>query len=72
MPQLIDDLSSQRHFIDDFVQRYGLQQQLDQSIENAKRQASSVANDMSKLLVNGATTVLNGALNVVVILVWHF
>ena len=72
VPQLIDDLSSQRHFIDDFVQRYGLQQQLDQSIENAKQQASSVANDIGKLLVNGATTVLNGALNVVVILVLAF
>lgn len=72
VPQLIDDVSNQRHLIDDFVQRYNLQEQLDQSIENAKSQASAVANDIGKLLVNGATSVLNGALTVVIILVLSF
>lgn len=72
VPQIIDDLGQQRHFIDDFVQRYNLQEQLDKSIENAKQQASAVASDIGKVIVNGATSLLNGAVTLIIILVLAF
>lgn len=72
VPQLIDDISGQRHIIDDFVQRYGLEQQLNDSIESAKQQAAAVANDIGKLLVDGVTTLLNGTLTLVIVLVLAF
>lgn len=72
VPTIIDEISSQRHFIDDFVQSYGLEEQLTNSIENAKNQASAVANDLGKLMVNGATGFFNGALTMIFILVLTF
>ncbi len=72
VPTIIDQVSSQRHFIDDFVQRYGLEEQLNNSIENAKQQASAVANDIGKLMVNGAASFFNGALTMIFILVLTF
>lgn len=72
VPQLIDQVSAQRHIIDDFVQRYGLEDQLNNSIEQAKQQASAVANDIGRLLVDGATGLINGALTLVIVLVLTF
>lgn len=72
VPQLIDNISGQRHVIDDFVQRYGMEQQLNDSIDNAKQQAAAVASDLGKLLVDGATALLNGALTLVIVLVLTF
>lgn len=72
VPQLIDQASSQRHIVDDFVNRYGLEEQLNASIEQAKQQASAVANDIGKLIVDGATTLFNGALTLVIVLVLTF
>lgn len=72
VPGIIDTVSSQRHFIDDFVQRYGLEDQLNASIENAKQQASDFASNIGKLLVDGATSLFNGALSMFLILVLTF
>lgn len=72
VPHLIDDVGSQRHLIDDFVQRYGLEEQFNSSLENAKIQASAVADDLGKLLVNSVTTLFNGALTLVILLVLTF
>lgn len=72
VPQIIDTVSSQRPFVDNFVSRYGLEDQLNASIENAKEQASDAADDIGRLLVDGATAVFNGALNLIIILVLTF
>ena len=72
VPQLIDDLTMQRHLVDDFVQRYGLEEQLNASIEQAKEQASAVANGIGTVLVDGATSLLNGAVTLIIILVLTF
>ena len=72
VPHIIDQVSSQRHLIDDFVERYGLEEQLNASIEDAKSQASAVAHDIGGVLVNGATGLFNGALTMVFILVLTF
>lgn len=72
VPTLIDDVTNQRHFIDDFVKQYGLEEQLNNSIEQAKQQASGVANDIGKVMVNGVTSLLNGAVTLIIILVLAF
>jgi len=72
VPQIIDNVSQQRSFLDDFVGKYGLEDQLDNSIESAKTQATAVADDIGKILVNGVTAVFNGALNLFLMLVLTF
>lgn len=72
LPQIIDTTSNQRHVIDDFTRRYGLEEQLNSSIESAKQQATSVADDIGGLLVAGATAVFNGALTMFLVLVLTF
>lgn len=72
IPQIIDTTSNQRHVIDDFTRRYGLEEQLNSSIESAKQQATSVADDIGGLLVAGATAVFNGALTMFLVLVLTF
>ena len=72
VPGLIDQVSDQRHFVDEFVEEYGLQEQLDQAIQNAKNQASSVAANMGNLLVGLAGTIFSGAANIVIIIVLTF
>jgi predicted PurR-regulated permease PerM len=72
IPQIIDSTSDQRHIVNDFTKRYGLEEQLNSSIESVKQQASSVADDIGKLLVEGATAVFNGALTLFLVLVLTF
>lgn len=72
LPQIIDTTSNQRHVIDDFTKRYGLEDQLNTSIESAKQQATSIADDIGGLLVAGATAVFNGALTLFLVLVLTF
>ncbi len=72
VPQIIDQVSSQRHMVNDFVKRYGLEEQLNSSIESAKNQASSVANGIGTTLVNGVASVFNGALTTIFVLVLTF
>lgn len=72
VPQLIDQVTNQRPVIDDFVNRYGLDEQVDQAIENAKSQASSVAANIGNSLVSGASAFFNGAATLLFIIVLTF
>lgn len=72
VPQIIDGVSQQKGFLDDFVSKYGLESQLDTSIESAKAQAATVADDIGKILVNGVTAIFNGALTLFLVLVLTF
>jgi predicted PurR-regulated permease PerM len=72
VPQIIDNIGQQRGFLDDFVSKYGLEEQLNSSIETAKSQAAAFANDISKVLVNGMTSFFNGALSLIIIFVLTF
>ena len=72
VPQIIDNVTTQKGFVDDFVGKYGLEDQLNSSIESAKAQATSVADDIGKILVNGVTAVFNGALNLLLVVVLTF
>jgi predicted PurR-regulated permease PerM len=72
VPGLIDQAGNQRQVFDDFIDRYGLQPQVDAAIENAKNQASSAAANIGNLLVSGASATFSGAATLVFVLVLTF
>lgn len=72
VPNLIDQVTSQRYLVDDFVSRYGLEEQLNQTIDDAKNKASEVATGIGGLLVGGATQFLSGTVTMLFILVLTF
>lgn len=72
VPSLIDQVASQRAVIDDFIEQYNLQDQVDQAIKNAKAQASSFAADVGGILVNGVGATFSGIINLLFVLVLTF
>lgn len=72
VPQLIDQASKQQPVFDDFINRYGLDEQVNTAIDNAKNQATSVAADIGSSLVSGVGALLNGAVTLLFILVLAF
>lgn len=72
VPGLIDQAANQRDVFTDFIHRYGLEDQVDSAVENAKQQASAVAANIGNLLVSGAGAVFNGAATLIFVLVLSF
>lgn len=72
VPSLIDDVAENRTVFDDFIQRYGLESTVDDSIEGAKSQAASVAANLGNTLVGGVGSLLGGIANLIFILVLAF
>lgn len=72
VPELIDDVSAQRYIFDDFIQRYGLEQTVDDAVESAKDQAASVAANLGNTLVGGVGSLLGGIANLLFVLVLAF
>lgn len=72
VPGLIDDAYSNRYIFDDFIQRYDLEETVDNAVESAKAQAASVAANLGNTLVSGFGTLLGGVANLLFILVLTF
>ena len=72
VPGLIDKVSEQRVVFDDFVHRYGLEDEIDGAINNVKSQAASAASNLGNLLVGGVGALFNGAATVLFVLVLTF
>lgn len=72
VPDLIDDVNAQRYIFDDFIQRYGLEQTVDDAVAGAKDQAASVAANLGNTLVGGVGTLLGGLANLLFVLVLAF
>lgn len=72
VPALIDQATEQQPVVDDFINRYGLGEQVDQSIENLKAQASSVASNIGNSLVGAVGAVFSGAATLLFIIVLTF
>lgn len=72
VPQLIDDASDQRRYIDNFIDRYNLNDELDRAVQNAKDQAASVAQNLGNILVTSVSVILNGTATLFIILVLAF
>ena len=72
VPSLIDQVTEQRVVFDTFVHRYGLEDEVNNAINNAKDQASSVASNLGNLLVGGVGALFSGAATVLIVLVLTF
>jgi predicted PurR-regulated permease PerM len=72
VPDLIDDANANRYVFDDFIERYGLEDTVDQAVASAKAQASSVAANLGNILVGGVGSLLNGVTNLLFVLVLTF
>lgn len=72
VPDLIDQISQQRHFVDDFVSQYNLKDQVDQATANAKNQAAAVASNLGNSLVGMVGAVFSGAATILIIIVLTF
>lgn len=72
VPGLIDQAANQRDVFTDFIHRYGLEDQVDSAVENAKQQAASVAANLGNLLVSGAGALFSGAATLLFVLVLAF
>jgi predicted PurR-regulated permease PerM len=72
VPELIDEASENRYVFDDFIQRYGLEETVDDAIAGAKGQATSVAANLGNILVGGVGSLLSGITNLVFVLVLTF
>ena len=58
VPDLIDEAYSNRYVFNDFIDRYGLEDTVDNAVEGAKSQAASVATNLGNILVSGFGTLL--------------
>lgn len=72
VPDLIDDAYSNRYIFNDFIERYGLEETVDNAVEGAKNQATSVAANLGNTLVGGVGTLLGGIANLLFVLVLTF
>ena len=72
VPSLIDDVASNQILIQDFIDRYSLNDAYDTAVENAKNQASAVAADIGSIIVNSAGSVLSGIVTLFIIVVLAF
>lgn len=72
VPGLIDEAYSNRAIFNDFIQRYDLEETVDNAVEGAKNQAASVATNLGNTLVSGFSTLLGGIANLLFVLVLTF
>lgn len=72
VPEIIDQVADQRHVAEDFINRYGLGDQVDKAINDAKEQAASTAANLGGILVNGAGAFFGGVATLLFVLVLTF
>lgn len=72
LPSLIDTITDQRSYVDDFMRNYGIEIQFEKGIEDFKSQAASIASDLGGMFVAGVTQVFNGILTLLLVLVFTF
>lgn len=72
LPNYIQDLSSQRGVLADFINRNNLQEQLNALVAGAQQQASGVAQGLGSSVVNGVSSVLTGVISLITVLVLTF
>ena len=72
VPGLIDQLSSQRGVVEHYIDQYGLNEQVDDAIDNAKSQASSIAANIGGVVVSSVGATLSGLINLLFVLVLTF
>jgi len=72
LPGYIQDVSSQRGVVADFVNRYNLQSQLNQLVNGIQQQTSGVAQGLGSSVISGVSSVLTGVISLITTLVLTF
>jgi predicted PurR-regulated permease PerM len=72
LPQYVEDLRRQGGPVADFINHYGLQQQVDQLVVGVQQQAGNIAQGVGSSVVNGIASFFNGFVTILTILVLTF
>lgn len=72
IPQYIDVLQDQRGPLNNFLQEYGLEDQLQNAVDNAKARATDMAQSVGSAFVSSVSNIFNGIIILLTILVLTF
>lgn len=72
LPEYVQGLSQRGGPVADFINHYGLQQQVDQLVRGVQEQAGNIAQGVGTSVVNGIASFFNGFVTVITILVLTF
>jgi len=72
LPQYVEEIRSRGGPVADFINHYGLQEQVDQLVAGAQQQAGNIAQGVGSSVVNGIASFFNGFVTIITILVLTF
>ena len=72
VPSIVDNVTEQSVWINDAVDRYGLQKQYDQTIESIQRQTTQAASDLGVSFFNSVGSILTVFATTLLVLVFAF
>src|SRR5688572_17255243 len=72
LPSYVENISQQRGVLADMVNRYGLQEQLNQLVDGIQSQLGSLAQGFGNSLVTGVSSILTGVVTLITVLVLTF
>lgn len=72
LPALIESLSRQAHWVDDFVSRYGLEQQYSDTLNNIQHQASVTASSLGGSFISSISSIIQAFISTLLVLVMTF
>jgi predicted PurR-regulated permease PerM len=72
LPSYIEQVSGQKGVVSDIINRYNLQDEVNQFVDGARRQAGDIVSGVGGSVINGVTTVLSGFVTLLTVLVLTF
>lgn len=72
LPVYVQELSEKRGLVSDFINHYGLQDQLNQFVVGAQQQVGNIVQGIGSSVVNGVASVLTGLITLITIIVLTF
>lgn len=72
LPVYVQELSEKRGLVADFINHYGLQDQLNQFVIGAQQQVGNIVQGIGSSVVNGVASVLTGLITLITIIVLTF
>ena len=72
LPSYIEQVSTQKGVVSDFINKYNLQDDVNQLVDGARKQAGNIVQGVGGSVVAGVTTLLSGFVTLVTVLVLTF
>ncbi len=72
LPSYIEEMSHQRGVVSDVIKKYDLQDEVNQFVDGARRQAGDIVQGVGGSVISGVTTVLSGFVTLLTVLVLTF